>query len=350
MPLLCSIEKDFGPFALRVHVETEDEVMALLGASGCGKSMTLRCIAGVVKPDAGRIELNGAVLFDAEKRINVPPQRRRVGFLFQDYALFPNMTVEQNIRAGAGRLPKGERQAAVRRMVEAFRLRGLEQSRPGQLSGGQKQRCALARMMADDPEILLLDEPFSALDSFLRWQLEQELGEMLRHFAKPVLFVSHNRDEVFRLCRRITVMKDGENETPAEKHALFGDPKTCTAALLTGCKNITPVRTVGRRVFADAWGFSFESGGDVDGITHLGIRAKQIEPAFGAKHRRHCVRFVYEIVRETEEAFGYILMIRPKGTQAAPLRWELNRAVREELNRHPPEAGIAKEHLLLLSG
>ena len=140
MALIVNIEKTLGDFHLNVHFTAEREVMALLGASGCGKSMTLGCIAGIVRPDKGHIELNGRVLFDSDKKINLPPQKRKVGYLFQQYALFPHMTVEQNIRAGAHARPKAEREQAVREVLHAFRLEGLENNRPSQLSGGQQQR------------------------------------------------------------------------------------------------------------------------------------------------------------------------------------------------------------------
>ena len=171
MALIVNIEKTLGDFHLKVNFTAEREVMALLGASGCGKSMTLGCIAGIVRPDKGHIELNGRVLFDSEKKIDLPPQKRKVGCLFQQYALFPHMTVEQNIRAGAHARPKNEREQAVREVLHAFRLEGLENNRPSQLSGGQQQRCALARILVGQPELVLLDEPFSALDAYLkcRW-------------------------------------------------------------------------------------------------------------------------------------------------------------------------------------
>ena len=135
MALIVDIEKTLGDFHLKVNFTAEREVMALLGASGCGKSMTLGCIAGIVRPDKGHIELNGRVLFDSDKKIDLPPQKRKVGYLFQQYALFPHMTVEQNIRAGAHARPKNEREQAVREVLHAFRLEGLENNRPSQLSG-----------------------------------------------------------------------------------------------------------------------------------------------------------------------------------------------------------------------
>ena len=174
MSLYVDIEKQLGSFHLRVQFQAENEVTALLGASGCGKSMTLRCIAGIVTPDRGRIVLHDRVLFDSEKKVNLPPQQRKLGYLFQNYALFPNMTVEKNILCGIRTGSRREKSAALADALRRFRLEGLERHYPAQLSGGQQQRVALARILCTRPEAILLDEPFSALDSFLKWNLELE--------------------------------------------------------------------------------------------------------------------------------------------------------------------------------
>ena len=167
MQLILDFEKKLEDFHLHVHYEGQASRIGILGASGCGKSMTLRSIAGIETPDRGLISLSGRDLFDSEKKINLRPQQRRVGYLFQNYALFPTMTVEQNIMAGV-RGSKEERQKRAQEMVHAFQLEGLEKRRPAELSGGQQQRVALARIMAYHPEALLLDEPFSAMDYFLK--------------------------------------------------------------------------------------------------------------------------------------------------------------------------------------
>ena len=180
MALSVQIEKRLGSFCLSAAFTAEPrEILALLGPSGCGKSMTLKCIAGIEKPDQGRIVLDGRVLFDKAARINLPPQERGIGYLFQQYALFPHMTVAQNIQAGARRQKKALRQPALQELLALLRLEGLENRRPAQLSGGQQQRVALARILASRPAAILLDEPFAALDSFLKWQLEQEIARVL---------------------------------------------------------------------------------------------------------------------------------------------------------------------------
>ena len=198
MGLYVKIKKDFGGFVLDSEFEADAEVLGILGESGCGKSMTLRCIAGVVTPDEGRIELDGTVFFDSEKKINLKPQERHVGLLFQNYALFPNMNVMQNLQAGirGQKLRKDEQQKRITEMMEKFCLQGLERHKPSQLSGGQQQRVALARILLTRPRLLMLDEPFAALDEFLRWKLELELEDVLKEFDATTLFVSHNRDEI----------------------------------------------------------------------------------------------------------------------------------------------------------
>ena len=210
MSIYVDIEKDFGSFVLKAKFEAGDETLALLGASGCGKSMTLRCIAGIVTPDRGKIVVDGVTLFDSEKRINLTPQQRHTGFLFQNYALFPNMTVAQNIRSGAKREKNPAiRLEMIRTVMGRFDLEPLSDRYPHQLSGGQQQRVALARILVSSPRVLLLDEPFSALDSHLRFKLEQEVRHVIRQFGKTVLLVSHDRDEVYRMSDSIAIMDSG---------------------------------------------------------------------------------------------------------------------------------------------
>ena len=174
MSLIVDIEKDFGSFYLKANIKQEKGVLGFLGESGCGKSMTLKCIAGIVKPDRGRIVLNGRVLFDSEKKINLPPQERKVGYLFQNYALFPHMTIKENIEIGLSNLSKEDKDKVVKEHLTKMKLEGFENRYPHQLSGGQQQRIAFARALACNPEILLLDEPFSALDNHLKSNMENE--------------------------------------------------------------------------------------------------------------------------------------------------------------------------------
>jgi len=237
MPLYVRVKKNFGSFVLDAEFEAPDGVTGLLGASGCGKSMTLKCIAGVVRPDEGLIVSDGKVLFDSKRGIDLSPQRRSVGLLFQNYALFPNMTVKQNIMAALAK--KHGASEAFRALADRFHLLGLEGHYPANLSGGQQQRTALARIMASGPSIFMLDEPLSALDSYLRWQLEGEIADTLEEFGGVSLYVSHNRDEVYRLCGSVCVMDSGRASEAPHCAASCSSPPTrsrppcCRAAKTT---------------------------------------------------------------------------------------------------------------------
>ena len=255
MSLLVEIEKQLGNFHLNVRFQAETETLALLGASGCGKSMTLKCIAGIMTPDRGRIVLNGRVLFDSEARIDLPPQQRRVGYLFQNYALFPTMTVEKNILCGIRSGSKAEKAAALSATLHRFRLEGLEKRYPAQLSGGQQQRVALARILAYEPEVLLLDEPFSAMDTYLREGLRLELSQVLSTYDGLSILVTHDRDEAYQLCGNLLLMEKGHVLGMGGTREMFQNPRTVEAARLTGCKNISKIERIGeRKIRALDWG------------------------------------------------------------------------------------------------
>jgi len=346
--LVCDIEKKFKGFTLNVHINAQSGVTGVMGASGSGKSMTLRCIAGVSKPDRGHIALNGKVLFDSEKKVNLPPQQRGTGFLFQDYALFPNMTVRQNIMTGSKEKTRHFKQSAAKEIAQVFHLTPHLNKYPHQLSGGEKQRCALARILAGSPEILMLDEPFSALDSHLRWELEMELAALFKRFSKPVLYVSHNRDEVYRLCDDIAIMNSGKSEIFADKWALFKNPVTVQAARLTGCKNIAAAKVNGTQVTVPDWGVEFNFDEPLNGIYYAGIRANHIVPASAAKENEIAASFPFEIVNEIEDTFTGILMVRKQGTDLPPIRWEMRKKDRESLRNMPQVLALLKEHMLFL--
>ena len=349
MALSVDIHKDFGSFRLDVSFETESgQLTGLLGASGCGKSMTLRCIAGIEKPDRGQIVLDGRVLFDSERRINLPPQKRRVGYLFQNYALFPNMTVAQNIAVGVR--DKQTRQETVARLVRALYLEGQEGKYPRQLSGGQQQRVALARILASEPEVLLLDEPFSALDSYLKWQVELELSDLLASFPGPALFVTHNRDEVQRLCHQVCVLDQGKSQAVMPVRQLFEAPRTLSACLLSGCKNISQARaTEDGKVEALDWGVTLEPDGPLpEGLTHIGVRAHYILPVDGpGPNRLPC-----KVERVVENVFSTVVMLStPGGSQGfSRLRIELEKDRWPQLaDRDPLWLELPAKDLLLLT-
>ncbi len=277
--LCVEIEKQMSDFLLDVSFSTQWQPLGLLGASGAGKSMILRCIAGVETPSKGRIVLNGRVLFDSDKGINLPSRDRHIGYLVQNYALFPHLTVAQNI---AFALPKKLDRATVKRRVaeqlELVQLPGLENRYPRQLSGGQQQRVALARALASRPEALLLDEPFSALDTHLRSQLERQMSLTLSHYQGVTLFVTHNLEEAYRICQDLLVMENGKAIAHGSKQEIFEHPRVYSVAQLTGCKNFSrAVVKDSQQIEAFDWGIKLWAIESIpDALAYVGIRAHQI--------------------------------------------------------------------------
>ena len=345
MSLTVNIKKRLGEFTLDVVFETDGGISGLLGASGSGKSMTLMCIAGIVKPDSGLIRLNGRTLFNAEEHINLTPQQRHVGYLFQSYALFPNMTVRQNIVCGLCReKEKTERERAYRDMIEMMQLEGLEKHRPGQLSGGQQQRVALARILIGNPELLVLDEPFSALDSHLREKLQLEILQLLRAYGKDTLLVTHSRDEAYQLCGDIALFDSGRIVTQKETKKLFADPGSRHAAIMTGCKNVVGVRKAGENlVEVPEWGVIFNTSGTVgDNIRAIGIRAHYFDP--DNKTNRFPVRFT----AETERPFENSIQFRYKDqlSETQDIWWLVPKDGKEV--QLPSMLGVPPESIMLL--
>lgn len=255
MSLTVDIQKKLKDITLNISFETHEmgDITGILGASGCGKSMTLKCIAGIETPDKGRIVLNDRVLFDSEKKINRKTQERRVGYLFQHYALFPNMTVRQNVEL-ALHGTKAEKSETASQYLELLRVSELADNYPSRLSGGQQQRVALARILASKPDVLMLDEPFSALDYYLKENLQLELLEVLGMYQGDILMVTHNRDEIYRFCQNIYVLDQGQVVTSGGTKQVFKDPKTIAAAKLTGCKNIEAIEIIsGHHLRVPAW-------------------------------------------------------------------------------------------------
>jgi len=277
--LLVDIQKPLSGFELDVKFQIGDRPVGLLGASGAGKSMTLRCIAGMETAKSGRIVLNDRVLFDSEKGIDLPSRDRKIGYLFQNYALFPHLTVAENIAFG---LPKGLSAKAIRERVEAqllaVQLPGCGNRYPHQLSGGQQQRIALARAFASQPEILLLDEPFSALDTHLRNSLEKLLIANVANYRGVTLFITHNLEEAYRVCHNLLVIEGGKIVARGAKQNIFEHPPTLSVAQLTGCKNFSRAVVAGSdRVEAIDWGCTLQTVEAIpESFSHVGIRAHQI--------------------------------------------------------------------------
>ena len=322
MGLYVDIIKQLDEFTLEVQFEAGNHKMALLGASGSGKSMTLKCIAGIEKPDRGQIVLDGEVLFDSQKGINLSPQQRRTGYLFQNYALFPNMTVAENIGI-ALKGAKGEIEQQVHEKLVTFYLEGLADRYPAQLSGGQQQRVALARIFASNPRMLMLDEPFSALDSNLKWQLEQELQQILNNYEGTTLFVSHQRDEVYRLCDEVAVMNQGNLEIYGEKWAIYHQPQYLSAAELTGCKNYSLLKkNEDDYLEAIDWNLSFSLTDKIDDqIKYLGIRPEYIQ-LVDATEPYDGVCEDYTIIEDTSKVTILIKQLNHQPLKQ-PIIWEM---------------------------
>ncbi|HEY9697421.1 MAG TPA: molybdate ABC transporter permease subunit [Trichocoleus sp.] len=277
--LLVDIEKQFPAFTLDIAFTAKQERLGVLGGSGSGKSMTLRCIAGVETPTQGRIVLNGQTLFDSAQKMNLPSAQRKVSLVFQNYALFPHMTVAQNIAFGLQNLPKSRRIQRVNQQLALVQLQGLGDRYPHQLSGGQQQRVALARALATEPEVLLLDEPFSALDTYLRSQMERQLLEALSTYRGVTLFVTHNLEEAYRICEKLMVLSGGRSIAHDSKHHIFEHPQTVRIAQLTGCKNFSRAIVSRQTHLVEAidWGITLQVLEAIpDHFTDIGIRAHQI--------------------------------------------------------------------------
>ena len=307
MAITVDIEKNFKGFHLKTAFSSSTSATGILGASGSGKSMTLRCIAGIEKPDRGKIVINGRTVFDSAQKINLKPQERRIGYLFQNYALFPTMSVRENIGCGY-RGEKAEKEKRIKDFIERYHLEGLENRLPSQLSGGQQQRVALARMMIGDPEAILLDEPFSALDGYLKDVLQKDMKEFLNQYQGDMLMVTHSRDEAFRFCNELMLLQEGRTLTFGNTRQLFEQPRLVEAARLTGCKNSSRIKKVGDyQVFAVDWGVTLRTSHKVeDDMTHIAIRGHWMQPAQEAGE--NCV--VFEAAEYVETTFEHQYLVK----------------------------------------
>ena len=348
MAITVDIEKKFKGFHLKTAFSSSTSATGILGASGSGKSMTLRCIAGIETPDKGRIIINGRTVFNSDKKINLKPQERRIGYLFQNYALFPTMSVKDNIGCGY-RGKKSEKEKRIEDFIGRYHLEGLENRFPSQLSGGQQQRVALARMMIGDPEAILLDEPFSALDGYLKDVLQKDMKEFLNQYQGDMLMVTHSRDEAFRFCNELMLLQEGRTLIFGDTRELFEQPGLVEAARLTGCKNSSRIKKMGDyQVFAVDWGVTLRTSYKVeDDMTHIAIRGHWMQPAQEAGE--NCVAF--EAAEYVETTFEHQYLVKaPNMGEDSVLWWMRPKHDFQEkpMDDLPPYLYLPPQHLMLL--
>ncbi|MGF1495275.1 MAG: ATP-binding cassette domain-containing protein, partial [Elainellaceae cyanobacterium] len=336
--LVVQIEKQVPGFHLQVAFQTNRAPLGLLGASGSGKSMTLRCIAGLETPSQGRIVLNGRVLFDSHRKINVPSRDRKVGLVFQNYALFPHLTVAQNIAFGMAEILRPRRAAEVAKYLDRMGLAGLGDRYPHQLSGGQQQRVALARAIAIQPDILLLDEPLSALDSYLRSHIEKLLIEVLSQYQGITLFITHKLEEAYRVCTNLLVLSGGQIQAEGTKEAIFKHPPTFEVAKVTECKNFSRARRLDDgHIEALDWGCYL----DVDDsppsdFGYVGLRAHHIQFLPHPSQRNTFPGWLAMTTETQHRVTLYIkLHSKPKSPQDYHLQAEIYREKWETLQAQP---------------
>ena len=277
MSLEVNIKKKYKGFSLDVNFQTNGEYLGILGASGSGKSLTLKCIAGVETPDEGKIVLNNRVLYDSQKNINIIPQSRNIGYMFQNYALFPNMRAEENISVGL-KLSKKEKKLKTNELLKMFHLEDMGYKYPAQLSGGQQQRVALARIIAYEPDVLLLDEPFSALDSQLKSELHTDFFDMLKLYKGEVLIVTHSKDEAYRFSENLALIENGAITGFGKTKEIFEHPKSLSEAKMIGCKNISPCEvSADNKILCTDWGMILKSNNIPENCKYIGIPSGNFE-------------------------------------------------------------------------
>ena len=360
MALEVAIEENVPGFRLAVEFTSDGGPLGLLGPSGSGKTRTLRAIAGLDTPDRGRIVLGGRVLFDSEQGVNLPPRERRIGFLFQSYALFPHLTVAENVAFGLQRLPENERDQRVAQQLAAAHLEGLGKRYPATLSGGEQQRVALARALAVEPAALLLDEPFSALDTHLRGALERQLRETLANYGGATVFVSHNLEEAYRVCEKLVVLVNGSVAAQGPKEEIFRHPPTREVARVTGCRNYSRARRLADgRVEALDWGCALRVAQEfAKPPAHVAIRANHLRvhasPKAGAEDCENSIPCWLAAMTETPFRVTLDLRIGAPPANAADFHVQAEVSKREwESFRDVPQPWsleLAADRLFLLPG
>ena len=313
MEMEVKIHKKLGEYELDVHWKSTKKRIGILGASGSGKSLTLKSIAGIEHPDQGHIQIGDHVLYDSDSRICLKPQKRNVGYMFQNYALFPTMTVEQNVGAG--------------------------------LAGNKKK----ARIMAYEPSVILLDEPFSALDVFLKDRLQQEMMELLSDYDGTVILVSHSRDEIYRFSEELLVIDDGKQICYGDTKAIFDCPEQVEAARLTGCKNIVRVKRLDEHsIEISDWGTRLHLEQEIDAeITHIGLRAHEFIPVWGERED-NCIP-----VKEKGKAefpFEWKYFLKGETEESDDICWYVQKNLWDELTEKgiPDYLKLPEKEILLL--
>jgi molybdate transport system permease protein len=313
--------------------------------------MTLRCIAGIETPTKGTIILGNRILFDSRKGINLPTRDRQVGFLFQNYALFPHLSVAENIAYGLKKLSKSAQSRQVSTQLEKVQLLGFEQRYPHQLSGGQQQRVALARALATNPDLLLLDEPFSALDTHLRSELEKQLIKTLSHYQGLTLFVTHNLEEAYRICHKLLVLSAGKVVGYGEKQSIFERPVNLAVAQLTGCKNISPIQKIASYTLKVLdWNCTLTTSEPVpDTCTYVGVRAHQLTFS-NTPNRENTFRCWLAWTSETPHRMTLFLKLNtpPKNSDDYHLQAEVFKEKWEQLKHRPFPWFVCLDSLRLL--
>ncbi len=334
MALTIEIAKRLPEFEMEISLAAGNEPIGILGPSGAGKSMLLRCVAGIERPDRGRISLGERTLFDSARRVQVPARARRIGMLFQGDSLFPHRTVAENIGFGLQNMTGAERRERVSTWMGRTHISGLEKRRPRELSGGEQQRTALARALATEPDALLLDEPLTALDAHLRSQLETQLLETFAAFRRPALLVTHNIEEAYRLGKQLVLLERGKVIAFGAKEEIFRRPPTRVAAQLTGCKNFSRAQLVApNKIEALDWGCELRvapARKQPDSLpSFVGIRAHHLE--FGGvdfeEGEKEPNTFPCWPVRASETPFRVTLYLRlhsvPEGSAPHHLQAEV---------------------------
>lgn len=316
MILDVNIENKLSSFKLDVNFTQENGVLGLLGASGSGKSMTLKAISGILTPTSGNITLGDKVFFDSNKKINLSPQQRKIGYVFQNYALFPNMNVIENISSGLHKKSAEVRKELCSDYINKFRLNGLEKNYPSELSGGQCQRVALARALITNPDILLLDEPFSALDNHLKSEIERDFLKIIKEYNGIVIYVTHDISEAYRICDNIIAYDSGKAYNKRLKKEIFNSPQNLTEAKLTGIKNISTATIKDNKVIAKDWGCDFTLDKNITNINYICFRENDI--SISNEEDKNST-YLFRITNILDNPFDTILFVENINNKSKPI-------------------------------